>query len=149
MTTDRPKSTWRANRPGVAFAVVALGGAGGAVARVALERAFPVEKGGFPTTTLCINLAGALLIGALTVVTVQRRVAHPLIHPLCAIGILGGFTTFATFAVEVDLLLRAGRVATGCAYVAVTLVGGLVAVVAGTAATRWGFTRLERRPGGR
>ena len=53
-------------RPAVALlALVASGGAAGAVGRYEIGRAFPVHAGQWPTTTLAVNAAGAFLLGVL------------------------------------------------------------------------------------
>jgi CrcB protein len=46
-------------------------------------------------------------------------------------GLLGAYTTYSTFAVETDLLLRHGRIGIAVAYVLATVVGGLLAAAAG------------------
>lgn len=65
-----------------------------------------------------------------------------------AVGLLGGFTTFSTFGVETVRLLQAGRVTTAITYQALSLVGGMAAVVASVGATqllsRWLGRRRER-----
>ena len=134
--STRPPTTSRTASTARAFGVVALGGSVGAVARVECTRLFPTAAGAFPWTTLLVNLSGALLLGVLVVLIVERRTAHPLVRPLLATGVLGAFTTFSTFAVEADLLVRASKIATAVAYVAVSLAGGMLAVTAGTVAAR-------------
>lgn len=117
------------------LASVAAGGALGTAARYGLETAFPTDLAHFPWTTLWINLAGCLLLGVVLYIVFERRLPSPRLRPFLAIGVLGGFTTFSTFAVEVAQ--RApdhARIAV--AYLAVSLVGGPLAVLAGSAAVR-------------
>ena len=57
-----------------------------------------------------------------------------LLRPFVGIGILGGFTTFSTFAVDAPRLLVTHRPGTALAYVALTLVAGAAAVALGTLA---------------
>ena len=66
---------------------------------------------------------------------------HPLARPFLTTGILGGFTTFSTFATDADELLRLGHIGTALGY----LVGTPVAAVAAT----WAGIRLTRAVGGR
>ena len=60
----------------------------------------------------------------------------PLLRPLLLIGFLGGWTTYSTLTVEATLLAKNGDLLTGGAYVAATVVGGLLLVVAGHALGR-------------
>jgi CrcB protein len=52
------------------------------------------------------------------------------------VGILGGWTTFSTLAVDSDLLFRGAHVGLGMGYLAATVLGGLALVVAGESASR-------------
>lgn len=116
--------------------VVAAGGAFGALARWALGLAFPHVPGTFPATTFAINVVGCLLMGALVVEVTEVRQAHPLVRPFAGTGVLGGFTTFSTYATDTDQLLAAGRVGTALAYAAATLVVAVVAVAIGARLAR-------------
>ncbi|MEV6959866.1 fluoride efflux transporter CrcB [Streptomyces sp. NPDC051207] len=120
------RTAWRGQAPVVA--VVALGGGGGAAARYAASLAWPVPAGGFPWTTLGVNIAGCALIGVLMVTVTELRGTHRLVRPLLGTGVLGGFTTFSTYAVDIQSLLDGGRVATSLAYLAATPVAALLAV---------------------
>ncbi len=121
---------------GRTFAVIAVGGAIGALARYAVGLALPHGTGAFPLGTFLINVVGCLLIGALIVVVTEWRQAHPLVRPFVVTGFLGGFTTFSTYAVDAEQLLGAGRVGTAAAYI----VGTLAAAVLAT----WLGVRLAR-----
>jgi CrcB protein len=63
--------------------------------------------------------------------------AHRLVRPFFGTGVLGGFTTFSTYAVDIQKLVDAGHLRTGLAYLAATLLAALAAVwLAVTAARR-------------
>jgi fluoride exporter len=126
---------------GPALVAVAVGGALGALARFGIGLAVPHQPGTFPLATFAINVVGCLLIGAVIVVLTERTAAHPLARPFLTTGILGGFTTFSTFATDADELLRLGHTGTALGY----LVGTPVAAVAAT----WAGIRLTRAVGGR
>src|SRR3954452_17473913 len=86
--------------------IVMLGGAFGAGARhlvgsVALARFGP----GFPWATLSVNLAGGLLIGLLAG-WLARAGGSEAIRLFFAVGMLGGFTTFSAFSLEVFLMIE-------------------------------------------
>lgn len=119
------------------LAVVAAGGAAGSAARYAVTLAVPAAEGGFPWAVFAVNVAGCALIGALMVLTVELgRITHPLVRPFLGVGVLGGFTTFSTYAAGVSDLLVRQEVATATAYAAVTAVAALAAV--------WGAAVLTR-----
>jgi CrcB protein len=124
--------------------VIALGGLLGAAARHGLEVAWPVADGGFPWATFVANVAGCLLIGALMVQVVEAGGAHPLLRPFLGVGVLGGFTTFSTYAVQTVLLVEE-RPAVAAAYLFGTLAAALLAVAGGVAAAR-ALRRLLHRP---
>lgn len=109
-------------------AVVALGGAVGAAARYAVSLTWPVPSGGFPWTTTGVNVAGCALIGVLMAAVTELRAPHRLVRPFLGTGVLGGFTTFSTYAVDLQQLFEAGRGATALAYLAATPVAALLAV---------------------
>ncbi|CAL9641534.1 fluoride efflux transporter CrcB [Streptomyces sp. Tu 3180] len=124
--------------------VVALGGGAGAAARYAASLWWPTPAAGFPWTTLWVNVAGCAVIGVFLVVVTEVRPAHPLVRPFFGTGVLGGFTTFSTYAVDVQKLLDGGRTGAGLACLAVTPLAALAAVWAAASATRRALRR--RRP---
>ena len=121
---------------GAAVAAVALGGAIGAVARWALTALAPAPPGGFPLTTFLINVIGCLLMGVLVVLVAEAREAHPIVRPFLGVGVLGGFTTFSSFAVEAHQLFDRGHLGVGVLYLVATAVVAVVAVVVGLGVTR-------------
>jgi CrcB protein len=117
--------------------MVALGGAIGATARYGAVLLWPVQTGGFPWATFWVNVVGCAVIGAFMVVITDVWAAHRLVRPFFGTGVLGGFTTFSTYAVDIQKLLDAGHPGTGLAYLAATLFAALAAVwLAVTAARR-------------
>ncbi|HEX3789029.1 MAG TPA: fluoride efflux transporter CrcB [Pseudonocardiaceae bacterium] len=116
--------------------VIALGGGFGALARYGVGRLLPTEPDRFPWGTFAINLLGCALIGVLMVLITEVWSTHPLVRPFLGVGVLGGFTTFSTYANEVRGLLRPGEVLLAFGYLAGTLVGALLAVSVGVWLTR-------------
>ncbi|MEG3633226.1 fluoride efflux transporter CrcB [Micromonospora sp. S2-005] len=118
------------------LAAIAVGGMVGALARYGLTVAFPHPPHGFPWATFAVNVSGCLLIGALMVLITEAWTAHRLVRPFLGVGVLGGFTTFSTYAVEVQQAVTTGAARTGLLYLAGTLVAALVAVRLGVTLTR-------------
>jgi CrcB protein len=117
--------------------MVALGGALGATGRYALALHWPTPPGGFPWATFWTNVVGCAVIGVFMVVITDVWAAHRLVRPFFGTGVLGGFTTFSTYAVDIQKLVDHGRPGTGLAYLAATLLAALAAVwLASTAARR-------------
>ncbi len=121
--------------------MVALGGAVGACARHGASLLWPNPPGTFPWTTLTVNAVGCAAIGAFLVIVTDVWAAHRLVRPFFGTGVLGGFTTFSTYAVDVRHLAAAGQVRVALGYLLATLVAALVAVWLSATATR----RLVRR----
>ncbi|MDX6293376.1 MAG: fluoride exporter [Kribbellaceae bacterium] len=114
---------------------IALGGAIGALARYGVGRALPHRSGAFPWSTFLINVSGCLLIGVLLVMITEVRTVHPLSRPFLGTGVLGGFTTFSTFAVDTEQLLG-DHPLTAVAYFFGTVAAALLAVQTGVTVTR-------------
>jgi fluoride exporter len=110
--------------------VIAAGGALGAAGRYGVAVALPHDADAFPWSTLATNVAGCFALGVLMVLVVERLSSSRLVRPFFGTGLLGGFTTFSTYAVDTRALLAAGRPAVAAAYLVGTLVLGLLAVAA-------------------
>jgi len=123
-----------------ALAAIAVGGALGALARWGLAQALPHDNGEFPWSTFAANILGCLLIGVLMVLVIERWPEHPLVRPFFGTGILGGFTTFSTYTVDIRTLVAADRPGYAAAYLLGTLVVGLLAVVVGLRITERAVT---------
>jgi CrcB protein len=118
----------------MAYLLAALGGALGALARWGIASALPSSPTGWPWATLLVNLSGCLLLGVLFAVLAARFPDADWPRPLLAVGLLGGYTTYSAFAVEVVRLAESGAVLTAGGYVVASVVGGVAAVAAGTLA---------------
>jgi CrcB protein len=113
-------------------ALIAIGGGVGSVLRYELARAVHPAGNGFPVATLVTNVLGAFLLGLLIVAVTEMWTAHPLVRPALGTGLLGGFTTFSTFAVEV----RGASAGVAVGYLAATLLCGIPAAWLGITAMR-------------
>jgi fluoride exporter len=125
--------------------VIAVGGVLGAEARYGIGVALPHGVGGWPWATLLINVSGCLLIGVLMVVITELVAPHRLVRPFLGVGVLGGYTTFSTYTVDVLSLAQAGRPSLALAYFVLTPVVALLACAAGAGATRLATGQIDRR----
>lgn len=120
-------------RPGL-IGLVLAGGAVGAPVRYLIGVHWAARADGFPWSTFTINVGGAFVLGAL-LETLAR--AGPdtgvrrTLRLLLGTGVLGAFTTYSTFAVEVDLLVRAHASRVAAAYALGSVAAGLLAALAG------------------
>ncbi|WP_328852509.1 CrcB family protein [Micromonospora globbae] len=124
-----------AAHPAAVLGAIAAGGVLGALARAGLQAAFPHGPATFAWATFGVNVSGCLLIGVLMAVLRAAGGGPPLARPFLGVGVLGGFTTFSTYAVDVHAALVAGAPATALAYLAATVVGALFAVWTGDTLT--------------
>lgn len=117
--------------------LVMLGGALGAGARHLVGRALGSLTPGFPAGTLGVNLIGGLLMGLLAG-ALARGHAGEAWRLFGGVGVLGGFTTFSAFSLDVVTLAERGQFGTALAYLLASVIGSIVALVAGLALTRVG-----------
>jgi CrcB protein len=127
------------------LSVISVGGVLGTLARYGLGVAFPRGPTSFPWATFAVNVAGCGLIGVL-MVCIDQLGAHRLVRPFLGVGVLGGFTTFSTYVVEVQETVAAGAARLALAYLGGTLAAAVVAVLAGSALTST-LIRLLTRAG--
>lgn len=110
--------------------LVGLGGFLGSVLRYLIGLMYVNTDSGFPLKTFIINILGAFVIGALSSIAMKYNVNSKVILFL-KIGLCGGFTTFSTFALETQELLKNDRVGVAIIYVTLSVVIGVTAVVLG------------------
>ena len=110
--------------------LVAVAGAAGALARYGIGTA--VGPRDFPWATLGINLAGSFVLG-FVLRAGDLRSWSDVVTLTLGVGFLGAFTTFSTFSVETQSMLRDGRTVAAALYVVASVVGGVVLAAAGYA----------------
>jgi CrcB protein len=126
------------------LAAVAAGGALGAAARYLASERWPTAPGGLPLTTAAINVVGSAAIGVLMVVVSERWPHRRLVRPFLGTGVLGGFTTFSTYAVDVQHLATGGQPLRAALYLVATPVLALLAAAVGSRAARMLYSRRSR-----
>lgn len=129
----------------IASLYVALGGGVGAVLRYQTGRLLthtlgPQAVASFPWATLTVNVLGSLLMGILAGTLARHGGEGPISSEtwrlLVGVGLLGGFTTFSSFSLELMLLVERGQTAQALLYAAVSVLAGLSALYIGLIAMR-------------
>jgi fluoride exporter len=99
------------------FGLVAAGGAIGAALRYSvIVASIRIIGPGFPLGTMIVNVAGSFIMGIMAILLMERMQGSALI-PFVMVGILGGFTTFSSFSLDVMILLEKGRLLAAATYV--------------------------------
>jgi CrcB protein len=121
------------------FLLVGLGGAAGSMARygVGLVAQRLVPGAHWPWATLTVNLVGGLLMGLLVGWLAHRGGAdQENLRLFGAVGLLGGFTTFSAFSLEVVLMVERRQFGMAAAYVAVSVLVAVAALMVGLMVAR-------------
>lgn len=105
--------------------VVMIGGFLGAIFRYLVGEWLPTSHG-FPTGTLLVNVIGCLLLGWLLSFIANQTNVNPKVALFLSTGIIGSFTTFSTFSIEVIHLVDEGKFGFAIIYVSVSILGGLL-----------------------
>lgn len=120
----------------ISLLLVMMGGALGAGARYLVGKALLGWLGpDYPWGTLAVNVLGGLAMGALAGM-LGRMTAGDQARLFLAVGVLGGFTTFSAFSLELVTMLERGAIMTAMGYALASVAGAVVAVFAGLAMTR-------------
>jgi len=117
-------------------ALVALGGGCGSwlrylTARIWTKAIGPVAASAFPWSTLTANVLGSLAMGLLVGWMARHGQGGEHWRLLIGVGLLGGYTTFSTFAMEFALFVERGAIGTAMAYVAASLLAGFAGLFLG------------------
>jgi CrcB protein len=115
-----------------AILLVFVGGAVGSIAREFLMLLVPTLSRGFPLDILIANVVASLLIGFSTG-RLNRKAINDGWHLMVTTGIMGGLSTFSSFAYASSVLMRGSMtsVLVATAYVLISLVLGYIAVIVG------------------
>jgi CrcB protein len=119
------------HRRPAALGAMALGGALGTAARYGVAQVLHAAPGSFPWPTFWINLSGSFALGLVLALMLGQLPPRRYVRPFLAVGFLGAYTTYSTFAVETVLLARDGHAVLGLVYAGASLLGGLAVAYAG------------------
>lgn len=117
---------------------VALGGGAGAWLRFLTGKAWiaaigPAAATAFPFATLSVNVVGSLLMGLLAGFLARHGNTGESWRLLLGVGILGGFTTFSAFSLELTAMVQRGANGLALAYATGSVIAGVAGLIAGLA----------------
>jgi fluoride exporter len=116
---------------------ITLGAVPGALCRYYLTRWCLQWFGvGFPYGTFAINLSGALFMGFFATLTMQRAIASPDLRAAVAIGFLGSYTTFSTYALDTTTLFHGGYWGKALIYWSASAILGVICLEMGSSLAR-------------
>lgn len=120
---------------------VALGGGFGAWLRYLAGRLWlaaigPAQASAFPWATLSVNLVGSLAMGLLAGWLARHGAGGEQWRLLLGVGVLGGFTTFSAFSLELAALIQRGSLGVAALYAGLSVIGGVLGLFAGLALMR-------------
>ena len=113
-------------------ATVAVGGALGAVGRyVVMSQIGHWLGAGFPWGTLAVNMIGSFAMGIIVEAGALLWSPSSGLRAMIVVGVLGAFTTFSTFSLDVVVLVERGATTAAVAYIAVSVALSIGALFAG------------------
>ncbi len=111
---------------------IAIGGAAGALARHFVSQQMMHWLGtGLPWGTFAVNVVGSFLLGVLAETFALAVDASAALRGFLIVGLLGSFTTFSTFSLDVALLVQRGRIDLAALYVAGSVILAIAGLYAG------------------
>lgn len=120
--------------PFAATLLVAAGGAVGSALRYQTGRLVQALSGTnslFPWATLSVNVVGSFAMGVLAGWLARNGSGGESLRLLLGVGLLGGYTTFSAFSLEIALLIERGQIGVAATYAAASIVAGAAGLFAG------------------
>jgi fluoride exporter len=111
--------------------LVMAGGAIGSALRYGLSRALLIADGGWPVATFAANVLGGFAMGLLTAYLWRAGAIAEDLRLLLGVGLLGGFTTFSAFSLELMKMIEQGQGVQAVLYAIASVIIALLAVFAG------------------
>jgi fluoride exporter len=116
--------------------LVMSGGAIGAGLRYGLSRALPYSGAGWPWATFAANVLGGLAMGVLAAWILRGDNSAEPLRLFVGVGVLGGFTTFSAFSLEMMRMIERGQTGLAAGYAVASVLLALGALFAGMAAAK-------------
>jgi CrcB protein len=112
--------------------LVALGGGLGACLRYLVgQSTLRLFGPGLPFGTWTVNILGAFLMGLLAALVARLDGAGGELRLLLGVGVLGGFTTFSAFSLEIFNMINRGEIGLAAAYAVSSVAGSVLALMTG------------------
>jgi fluoride exporter len=112
--------------------LVAFGGGIGAAMRYLVGQWTLASFGpGLPFGTWTVNILGAFLMGLLAALVARLDGAGGELRLLLGVGVLGGFTTFSAFSLEIFNMINRGEIGLAAAYAVSSVAGSVLALMTG------------------
>lgn len=118
------------------YFIVMAGGAIGAALRYSFSRAIPSVEGSWPWPTFAVNIFGSLLMGILACWVLKKGASGEPLRLLLGVGVLGGFTTFSAYSLELAQLIERDQIGMAGLYAVSSIGLAIVALFAGLALGR-------------
>jgi len=116
--------------------LVMSGGAIGAGLRFGLSRALPYSGQGWPWSTFAANILGGLAMGILAAWVLRGDNSAEPLRLFVGVGVLGGFTTFSAFSLEMARMIEQGQTGLAAGYALASVLLALGALFAGMTAAK-------------
>lgn len=116
--------------------LVMSGGAIGAGLRFGLSRALPYSGQGWPWSTFAANILGGLAMGILAAWVLRGDNSAEPLRLFVGVGVLGGFTTFSAFSLEMARMIEQGQTGLAAGYALTSVLFALGALFAGMTAAK-------------
>ncbi len=116
--------------------LVMSGGAIGAGLRYGLSRAMPFAGAGWPWATFAANVLGGFAMGVLAAWILRGDNSAEALRLFVGVGVLGGFTTFSAFSLEIVRMLERGQMVLAAGYAAASVLLAIGALFAGMTAAK-------------
>lgn len=115
------------------YVIVGLAGFIGTILRYYTDLLFPFDLtvGQFPTSTFVVNMVGSFALGILTAYAAYSKCPKPFIVTATGTGLIGSFTTFSTFNIELVTYFQLGYLKVALLYIVLSIVGGIIVAVLG------------------
>jgi len=124
------------SHPLTASALVGIGGFAGSISRYGLSILFRGSSFEWPFGTISANILGCFIIGMVSAVSERTEILTPTARLFLATGFCGGFTTMSSMVYESIQMFRSGEYFHSSLYVTATVVGSMLAFIAGAVVIR-------------
>lgn len=114
-----------------AYLLVMTGGAVGAALRFGLHRTLLPIAANWPWPTFAANIMGSLAMGLLAAWLMRAGENGEPMRLLLGVGVLGGFTTFSAFSLEMARMVERGALGMAAGYALASVLLALIALFAG------------------